>query len=449
MKKLLFILVVIVSLKNLMAQDLKIDERKKIDKEELQNKREGNFVTGIPRLGSDPINGQGIGADLFIYANGKKSDPLFEYTPYRSKIEIHTFLTNKDEKEATVTLDIPYIFNSTWRIRFEGGYEDNPNLLYFGKTAETLGTLNHMGDSFGKYSDYLNSLKKTRAGIGDEDALVTDELYNTYRKEETIINLSAENAYWDGTLRLLIGLEAALVDITTFDGKTLSGDSTSQGQSLLSEESAQGEILGMGKNLVNIVQFGMIYDTRDFEPDPTKGIFMELTDEFSSKGLGSKFNFNKIYFHLNYYKRFLSQYFDRLVFASRYGVSLTEGSAPFYEYQDSWGSEGSIEGLGGLGTLRGYKQSRFLAPLVSFINFEARFRFASTSFWGQHLSFNVVPFFDMGKVWNNIGDYSFNNYKTSQGLGIRVPWNQSTILSFDYATSSEDEQFFFSYGNIF
>jgi hypothetical protein len=447
----IFVLIVLSSILTAIAQEdlphFNFDESKKMSDEELKDKREGTFVTGLPQLGSDPINGQGIGGDLFIYDNGKKDDPYFKYTPYRSLTEIHAFFTNKDQKEASIALDLPYVFDSTWRIRFEAGYEDNPNLLYFGRTAKTLNRLQYQGKKYSRYNSYANAIEQTRPGNTGEAAIVSDEFFNTYRKQESIINLSAENSYLDGTLRLLIGLESALINISTFDGKERDGHV--QGQSLLQKERAEGSLRGLGNNLVNIAQAGIIYDTRDFEPDPTNGIFAELTDEYSSKAIGSSFNFNKIYLHSNFYKQIAPENFERLVFAARYGLSLTQGGAPFFEYQDSWGSEGSVEGLGGGQTLRGYKQSRFLAPLQSFINFETRWRFGSAKFWGQSFNFNLVPFFDMGKVWNKISEYDFKNYKTNQGIGLRVPWNQSTVLSFDYAYSVEDEQFFFTFGHIF
>lgn len=32
-----------------------------------------------------------------------------------------------------------------------------------------------------------------------------------------------------------------------------------------------------------MIQNALIYDTRDFEPDPTKGGYFEITNEYSSK----------------------------------------------------------------------------------------------------------------------------------------------------------------------
>lgn len=431
-----------------------IDEVKRMDPEELKDKKEGVFATGIPQLGSDPLNGQGIGADVFIYSNGKKSDPLFEYTPYRSKYEFHTFFTNKDQKEAIFSFDIPYAFNSTWRLRFEAGYEDNPNLLYFGKTAATMNPLSYGGRTYSQYGNYADALKTIRSGTGGEPALVTDALYNSYRKREAILNMSAEKSYLDGKLRLLVGLEAAQVNITTFDGTLTTGvyngteQSAIAGTSRLQQDKSNG-LLGVGTSFITIAQFGIIYDTRDFEPDPSEGWFIEFTDEASVKALGSDFDFNKTFLHAKYYTKVLPSYFQRMIFAARYGLEHTGNGAPFFEYQDAWSSEGSIEGLGGANTLRGYKQSRFMAPLMSFINVELRWRFWSQTLWGQHFTFNLVPFIDTGRVWNKIKDYSFKDYKTNRGIGLRVPWNQSTVLSFDFAQSSEDHQFFFTFGHIF
>jgi outer membrane protein assembly factor BamA len=42
------------------------------------------------------------------------------------------------------------------------------------------------------------------------------------------------------------------------------------------------------------LQTALIYDTRDFEPDPTSGYF-EIANEYSGKYIGSQFEFNKLF----------------------------------------------------------------------------------------------------------------------------------------------------------
>ena len=139
-----------------------------------------------------------------------------------------------------------------------------------------------------------------------------------------------------------------------------------------------------------------------------------------------------------------------MILAGRFGMGYTAWDAPFFEYQDEWSSEGSIEGLGGAHTIRGYKQGRFLARGMTFGNIELRTRFFQTNIYKQHLAFSAVPFFDFGGVWDNFKNVANpDNYRFGEGMGLRIAWNVNTILRFDYAVSKEDSQFFFTFGHSF
>lgn len=412
-----------------------IANEKKLSEEDLKNKKEGAYVTGVPDLSSDPINGFGYGGEGSIFFNGKRSDPFFAYTAYRAKIDLALFNTTRNQREASLKLDVPYIFNTKWRLRLEATYEVNPNLLYFGNTEETLKPLSYYpaNDTAkpevnnASYSDYENSLTGS------------NQFYNRYTKEEYVLNVSMERSFLDGKLRALIGYEAAHFNITSFPGN-----------SRILTDYAQNKILGVGSGLVTIAQVGLIYDTRDLETDPGKGIFSELTNELSLQALGSAYNFDKIFFHFNLYQNLIKSKPKKLVLAARIAGGYTAGDAPFFEYQDEWSSEGSIEGLGGAKTLRGYKQARFLARVMTFNNLELRYRFAQVDILKQHLAFAAVPFADAGGVWNDLSRIgNFNNYRFSEGLGLRIVWNVNTVLRFDYAVSQEDKQFFFNLSHTF
>ncbi|MDB5273726.1 MAG: hypothetical protein JWO58_2093, partial [Chitinophagaceae bacterium] len=326
-----------------------IADEKRLSEEDLSNKKEGVYVTGVPELSSDPINGFGYGAEVEIFFNGKKSDPFFAYTPYRKKLNVVVFNTSNAQREVALGLDIPYIFNSKWRLRVEAAYEINPNLLYFGTTEKSLDPLSYHpnGDStqtlvdHASYSDYENSL----TGINYN--------YNRYQKQEFIFNVSAEHSFFDSKVRVLGGYEIADVTITPFSGN-----------SLVKNDYDAGNISGVYQGTVSIIQAGIVYDTRDLETDPTKGLFAEITNEFSAQAIGSKYNFNKTFVHAKAYQKILPGVFKKMILAVRAGMGYTAGDAPFFEYQDQWSSEGSIEGLGGPTTIRGYKQSRFLGRVM-------------------------------------------------------------------------------------
>jgi outer membrane protein assembly factor BamA len=406
-----------------------IADEKKLDPEDLEHKREGVYVTGVPDVSSDPVNGFGIGVEGSVYFNGKRNDPFFEYTPYRSKLDVTLFSTTRKQREIRVGYDVPYIFNSKWRLRAEAAYENNPNLLYFGIDETSLSPLVNPADgmTYKRYHAYENSLAPPY------------DFYNGYTKDEYIFNISAERSFWDSKMRALIGYEIARVGITTFNDSSL----------VSRDERAKG-ILGVGTNLVSFIQCGLVYDTRDLETDPNKGVFAEVTNELSLRVLGSAFDLNKTFAQVKFYRRILPAVFRKMVFASRVGMGYTAGDAPFYEYQDQWSSEGSIEGLGGGTTLRGFKQGRFLSRAMSFTNIELRYRFAEGRFRKEHFAMSAVPFADMGGVWDNFSYFSkWENYRFATGLGLRVAWNVNTILRFDYAVSKEDNQFFFTFGHAF
>ncbi|HWZ23328.1 MAG TPA: DUF5982 domain-containing protein [Cytophagaceae bacterium] len=437
-----------------------IANEKMLSDEDLSNKKEGTYFAGVPEISSDPINGFGYGVEGSVIFNGKRTDPFFAYTPYRKQLDVVLFNTSKNQREIALKLDVPYIFDSKWRLRVEAAYEVNPNLLYFGTTEKSLKPLSYYPNNDStqnpvtnaRYKDYSKALETTNGNYNNS-------FYNGYTKEEYIFNMSGERSYMDGKLRLLAGIEAAWLNITTFDGKTnkhsidpVTGQTSysTNAPTRISQDFNNGSIVGVGKNFVDFLQVGIVYDTRDLEPDPGKGIFAELTNEFSNKALGSAFNFNKTFVQVKVYKKLFPSVFKKLIFASRIGFGYTAGNAPFFEYQDQWSSEGSIEGLGGANTIRGYKQGRFLGRVMDFANFELRCRFIQGTVFKQHIALSAVPLFDVGGVWDNLSRLNkINNYRYSEGLGMRVAWNVSTILRFDYAVSKEDNQFFFTFSHAF
>ena len=414
----------------------KIAEEERLSDEDLKNKKEGAYLTGVPDLSSDPVDGFGVGAEAQLFFDGKRTDPFFAYTAYRAEIDLSAFYTTKSEREFQLVWDVPYIFNSKWRLRGQCEYMVNPNYLFFGVTENTLKPLSYYPNNDSSkaivnnanYNDYSNNQVGSIAN------------YNTFQQEEKSVNLSLEHSWFKGKFRTLIGYEVTSDIISTPLNEN----------SLLHQQAMEGLITGFGTNWGTLLQMGLIYDTRDLEADPSSGSFAELTEELSSTALGSEYNFNRVFFHYNFYRRLFPATFKKLVFSSRIGMGYTSGNAPFYEYMDVWSSEGDINGLGGAQTLRGYSQSRFVAPAVGILNLEIRYRFAQADLLKQHLAFYLIPFFDAGGVWDNLSRVSnLQNLRYSAGPGAQIAWNEDTILRFDFGICAEGSQFYFSIGQIF
>lgn len=432
---------------------------KRMSDADLTKKKEGTFFTGIPDISSDPVTGFGFGVRTNIYWNGKRDNPLFAYTPYLMKLKANAAYYSSNARELVLSLDVPYYKGTRWRFKIDFKAQQNPANLYFGLTEKTLGALHLPSDentTFSTYAAFDRTRKALRTGEVGEADFVTDALSNRFRETEFMLNLKADYALGNGKWRVMSGYEIQHLSYKTFEGMeadaidpaTGSNIKAPNGTSLLRRDFEQGLISGLNGGWVSIIQTALIYDTRDFEPDPTKGAYFEIANEYSSKYIGSQFNFDKLFIQGRYYQKI--PFGSRTVLAGRLGVGHIFGdNAPFFEFQDQWSPDGNINAMGGKQSLRGFRANRFLARSLAFANVELRYRIAETKLGKQHFAFGVAPFFDAGTVRDRWQDLSFKNIKISYGAGARIAWNQSTILFFDYGLSKEDKLFYFGIGQIF
>jgi hypothetical protein len=455
----LFILFSITIVKAQEIDSLSFIKSKRMSDDDLAKKREGTFFTGIPDFSSDPVTGFGFGLRTNTYWNGNRDNPLFPYTPYLAKLKANAAYYTSNARELVLSLDVPYYKGTRWRFKIDFKAQQNPANLYFGLTESTLGQLNLPSDentTFSTYREFDGARKTLRpGGVGEAD-FVTDALSNRFRETEYMLNLKADYALGNGKWRIMGGYEIQHLSYTTFEGMEaeaidpITGQNTTapNGISLLRRDFEYGLISGVDGGWVSIIQTALIFDTRDFEPDPTKGYYFEIANEYSSKNIGSQFDFNKLFIQGRAYQKIPVG--KRTVLAGRFGAGNIFGNnAPFFEFQDQWSPEGSINALGGRQSLRGYRANRFLARSMWFTNVELRVRLAETKLGKQRFAFGVAPFFDAGTVRDRWQDLNFKNIKTSYGGGLRIAWNQSTILSFDYGHSKEDRLFYFGIGQAF
>lgn len=436
-------------------------QSKRMSNADLAKKKEGTFFTGIPDFSSDPVTGFGLGARTNIYWNGKRSNPLFAYTPYLVRLKANAAYYSSNARELVLSLDAPYYNGTRWRYKIDFKAQQNPANLYFGTSEKTLGKLRlpstpNGGSTYSTYREYDKARKTLRAGNAGEHNLVTDALSNRFRETEFMLNLKADYAIGKGKWRVMGGYEIQHLSYKTFEGtdaeaiapQTGTKQTAPNGTSLLRRDYEQGLITGLDGGWVSIIQTALIFDTRDFEPDPTRGIYFEVANEYSSPIIGSQFDFDKLFVQARFYQTL--PFGSRTVLAGRIGIGNIFGAnAPFFEYQDQWSPDGSINALGGKQSLRGYRANRFLARSLAFMNVELRYRFAEVKLVKQRFAFGVAPFFDAGTVRDSWQDLNLAKIKFSYGGGLRVAWNQSTILSFDYGISKEDHLFYFGIGQIF
>jgi hypothetical protein len=427
---------------------------------DLVRKREGAFVTGLPDISSDPVAGVGYGLRLNIIDNGRRSDPLFAYTPYRRKLTIRAYNTSEEQRELALTLDIPYVRGTRWRLKVDAVAGTTPAKLYFGLTEATLGPLALPSDpsrTFPTYTAFDDARRTARAGGSGEATLVSDALSNRFGEDELMLNVKADRAMGaSGRWRLLLGYEIQRLDYRTFEGQQVTATDPATGAELrvpnglplLVRDAAVARVSGTAGGRVSILQQALMYDTRDFEPDPTAGVYFELANEWSNATIGSEFAFDKLFAQLKVFRRIPIG--PRTVVAGRVGIGNIFGAnAPFFEYQDQWSPDGSINALGGARSLRGARANRYLARSMWFGNVELRTRLADASIGRQRFGIGLAPFVDVGTVRDDWRALNFGRLKSAYGVGARVAWNQSTMISLDIGRSREDRLLFFGLGQAF
>ncbi|MCH8534900.1 MAG: outer membrane protein assembly factor [Flavobacteriaceae bacterium] len=488
MFKKLLLLIVCFSLQNLSAQQDKdtvnlrnlpfyIDPVKRMPDVDLKDKKEGTFITGLPRVEFDPIRGFGAGGNVNLFINKDESDPFFEYTPYRHRVNAEFFVFENGRVRYEVSYDAPYIFDSPWRLRADAVYWEDPEAQYWGVGRSTLNRLSFADKSggnvgpqrtFKRINDYESNLE---IAIPQEDgSFRTDFHYNQIIQREHLYNLLGERVLMGGKMRIMFGYEMLFTQFESYNGRIADEARTADGESvdainnptLVDIHRADGtwdqyNLAGFGDDrwkFTSMLAGALIYDTRDFEPDPSKGVFLQYSHEWSVPELGSDFSFNKFMLQGQVFKT-LSKWKGgkrRITFAGMASLGHIWGSnINFIEMYDlsSQAEAGGILVLGGERSLRGFREARMLAPTVGLINLEMRTRLYDFKMLGQEFILGVTPFFDAGTVWEGLDDIQLNGFRGSAGLGGRIAWNQSTVLRLDYAQSREGSQVFFGFGHIF
>ena len=200
----------------------------------------------------------------------------------------------------------------------------------------------------------------------------------------------------------------------------------------------------------NYLKLGLVFDTRDFEPNPMKGIWSEVV-LFAAPGfLGNgDYGFAKI---SATHRQYFTLVKDRLSFVYRLNYQGTiAGDVPFYMQPymiNSFSNSSNTDGLGGSITLRGVMRNRVVGDGFAFGNAEFRWKFFKTVLWKQNIYLGLNAFADAGMVLQKVDlDLSkvpdiveLQNYfltdeesmHTTYGAGLRIVMNENFIVAVDY-----------------
>jgi hypothetical protein len=192
-----------------------------------------------------------------------------------------------------------------------------------------------------------------------------------------------------------------------------------------------------------LFEAGVIFDTRDNEPNPMKGLWSEAMIVASPAFLGSSSGFSKLILtHRQYFT--LAPRVLNLAYRISYQTKLS-GNIPYYLLPFMYSSMVVREGLGGAKSLRGISRNRVIGNGVLMGNFEVRWKFLQQYRFRQNFYCAVAGFTDVGKVTdkykimpttskgeNYLTQGTSETWHQSVGLGFYVAMNQNFVVAFNY-----------------
>ena len=205
---------------------------------------------------------------------------------------------------------------------------------------------------------------------------------------------------------------------------------------------------------------GLVFDNREHEADPTRGIWAELyaygsPDILNGRGKNG-YSYLKLAAHFRHY---VPLWQDKIVFAYHLAYQgLIAGEAPYYTLQNIntlYLRQIVSDGLGSINTVRGVPYNSVVGNGFAWANFEMRFKLVSFRFIKQNFYLATNPFFDMGaciqpfrlaEMQQASKDESLSQSERnliytgeseklhmSAGIGLKLAMNRNFILSAEVA----------------
>ncbi len=436
-----------VALASSLAEPARADHR--LSPDDLARKNERGYVTGLPLVAYGTDIGLGLGARAYYYWNGVRASPLFAVTPYLHRVFAQAFFTTGGLQFHWLDYDAPNLGGSDYRLRASLTFERNTDRNYFGIGNAALAPFRFPGSpqTYESYTAYTEALRQIASGV-------TFAKYDRYDFVRPVGMATVERSLLGDRIRVQVGLAISYTTIDDYTGEQVDAvdaegrDVTAtSAMTRLRQDCDAGLLVGCNGGWDNALRLGFAYDTRDFEPDPNRGVFADVALDAATVALGSDFDYLRV---LAAARGYLSPFRSiDLVFAARAMVKWQSEGSPFFSMNTLPFTDDTKEGLGGHRTMRGYRLDRFVGPVEALTNVEARWTFARTEILRQKLGFIVAPFFDLGRPFDDLGDLELADWRASYGGALRISWNLATIITVDYGRSSEDAGVYINFAHNF
>ena len=347
---------------------------------------------------------------------------------------------------------------------------DNQFLIPGVRWSSTFTLTNDKAMDFYGFNGYMSYYDHAQVAAGKDKANHNDYIYTPkYRvnrlamlfKSDFTGNIWQNKLFWEAGYHLSYikqgykdeqALNLEKINKNKEDYKMFPADETPvfdlyRRWGIISEDEAWG-----GWN--STVRLGLLFDTRDKEGAPSRGVWAEAHATLAPKWLGTTNPYYRYSMTFRHYLPIVKN--DILTFAYRLNYEGTIGkTAPYYvlPFITVMGPSYDRDGMGGYRTIRGLMRNRVQGLDVASYNAELRWRFVNFALWNQNIAFGLSAFSDGTMVTRNYdmsfkgeeqyraeydeymartGDRTSDRPHITVGAGLRFIMNQNFIVAFEY-----------------
>lgn len=361
---------------------------------------------GTPVLSGNSDIGFGFGGlvSLARFSEG--------YAPFRWRVEALVMMTAKEGTDGGVTL--PY-------------HDDYLKLDLPGLVGGKLRLFFKL--SFGRYSDSGYYGMGNASGVDLTPPPRFHQYDHIYPQLRSRARIKLTNQ-----LQIMLGAALSYNWINLYEGSLLARHA----QRAPDPDTAR-LLRGLDRHFMSELDVGFLWDTRDHDLAPTRGMLHGLSWRFCP-GLTSADHvaYGGINATARYYRALLG---ERLVLAGRLMVDLLLGQPPFYELSRHGGLSPD-QAIGGKNAVRGVPLQRYHGKVKLLANLELRSKVLPFTVFSQRFNLGLVGFFDTGRTW---ADYRTLTHLDGDGLGLkigaggglRLQWGETFLIRVDTAWSPD------------
>ena len=430
------------------------DSHAQQDSTSQKQKKRFNF-SGLPVVAYDADMGfqYGIVANLYDYGNWDT------YPDYRHALKIEVSRFTKGSGVNQIFYDSKYLIPGNIRLTADMSYLTEKAVDFYG---------------FNGYQAVYQPEWED-----DEDSSYITRMFYRHERKMFRFTCDFQGPIIENKLRWLAGLgimnfKTGTVDIESLNKGKKEDKILPDTTTLFDQFVGWGVIPENEKNggNANFIKGGFVFDTRNNEPNPMKGLWEEALLVYAP---GFFFNDDVSFLKLVLIHR---QYFtivrEKLSFVYRLGYQGTiAGHTPFYfqPYMlSSFSYVTKTDGLGGAKNLRGILRNRVVGDGIAWGNVEFRWRIFDFIVARQNFYLGLNVFGDAGLVVQELDferdgiskdeaddyfNFSYSNDKLhpSVGAGLRIGWNENFIVAVDYGFALDHRDglrgLYIAFGNLF